>query len=101
MKRLLPFALVMLALGAAAILHLMKPEAVRAPVTIAAVAVETEILQSESVFLTVESQGTVEPRTRTNLVSEVSGTILSVSDKFVVGGKFETCLLYTSDAADE
>jgi len=89
MKRLLPFVLVMLALGAAAILHLMKPEAVRAPVTIAAVAVETEILQSESVFLTVESQGTVEPRTRTNLVSEVSGTILSVSDKFVVGGKFE------------
>ena len=36
----------------------------------------------------IESQGSVSPRTSTTLVSEVSGQIKSVSNKFVVGGFF-------------
>jgi len=38
--------------------------------------------------IVVASQGTVEPRTRTNLVSEVSGQVISVSPAFVAGGFF-------------
>jgi RND family efflux transporter MFP subunit len=38
--------------------------------------------------LLVYSQGSVEPRTETTLVAEVSGTIVSVSSAFVAGGFF-------------
>jgi len=37
----------------------------------------------------VQSQGTVRPRTETILSAEVSGTITSISAKFVAGGVFE------------
>ena len=115
MKRIIPFALILGALAMAVALHLAKPKPTRAEITLASVAVQTQNLQSETVFLQVNSQGNVTPRTRTSLVSEVSGTVLEVSEKFVVGGKFsrgdilleidptdyKVCLLYTSDAADE
>jgi RND family efflux transporter MFP subunit len=44
---------------------------------------------SETVSLTVQSQGTVRPRTETILGSEVSGAIINVSPKFIAGGVFE------------
>ena len=88
MRRIIPFALILGALAMAVALHLAKPKPTRAEVTLASVAVQTQNLQSETVFLQVNSQGNVTPRTRTSLVSEVSGTVLEVSDKFVVGGKF-------------
>ena len=40
-------------------------------------------------MLSVESQGTVEPRTSSLLTSEVSGRVLKVSPQFVVGGVFK------------
>ena len=88
MKRIIPFALILGALAMAVALHLAKPKPTRAEITLASVAVQTQNLQSETVFLQVNSQGNVTPRTRTSLVSEVSGTVLEVSEKFVVGGKF-------------
>ena len=47
-----------------------------------------EVSRSNIIF-EIESQGSVNPRTETTLVSEVSGQIKSVSDKFVVGGFFK------------
>ena len=52
-------------------------------------AVKTQILNRTEVTLSVESQGTVRPRTRTTLISEVSGTVLEVSDYYIVGGSFD------------
>ena len=46
--------------------------------------------QMQDAYLSVSSQGTVEPRTRTNIVSEVAGRVLEVSDAFVAGGFFRT-----------
>lgn len=37
----------------------------------------------------IQAQGTVRPKTRTTLVSEVSGQIVSMSDAFIAGGLFE------------
>ena len=88
MKRIIPFALILGALAMAVALHLAKPKPTRAEITLASVAVQTQNIQAETVFLQVNSQGNVTPRTRTSLVSEVSGTVLEVSEKFVVGGKF-------------
>jgi len=38
---------------------------------------------------TIEAQGTVQPKTRTTVVSEVSGPIVWMSDAFIAGGLFE------------
>lgn len=53
-----------------------------------AMLVEVLPIVTESLVFTVESQGTVRPRTVTTLVAEVSGKITSVSPNYVVGGFF-------------
>jgi RND family efflux transporter MFP subunit len=53
-----------------------------------AVLVDTITAEVTSLNFTVNSQGTVRPRTETTLVSEVSGTIVSVTSEFVAGGFF-------------
>ena len=59
-------------------MFLSQPEPVKAAAPEAALAVKTQILKSTSVTLEVQSQGTVQPRTRTSLISEVSGAVLEV-----------------------
>lgn len=51
--------------------------------------VETVTVSPESLTYSVDSQGTVEPRTETTLVPEVAGKIVSVSPVFVAGGFFQ------------
>ncbi len=102
MKRVItPFLIVAAAGAVTAILVLSRPAPeIKAPeerVTL----VEVETARSQDMVFTVDSQGTVEPRTQTTLVAEVSGRVLSVSDKFVVGGFFrEGELLLSLDSAD-
>ena len=86
------FAPVLLVLGALLVVFLMdmfKAQPTKAEVPEAALAVKTQILNRTEVTLSVDSQGTVRPRTRTTLISEVSGTVLEVSDQFIVGGTFK------------
>lgn len=51
--------------------------------------VEVMELETMTANFTVSTQGTVLPRTETLLSAEVSGTIVTLSDKFVAGGVFE------------
>lgn len=51
--------------------------------------VRVHTVEVGEVQLTVHSQGTVAPRTESQLVPEVSGRVLRVSPAFVVGGFFE------------
>jgi len=51
--------------------------------------VEVFSVSSGTVVFEIESQGSISPRTETTLVSEVSGQIKNVSEKFVVGGFFK------------
>ena len=53
-----------------------------------AVLVDTIEAEVVSLNFSVNSQGTVRPRTETTLVSEVSGKIVSVAPEFVAGGFF-------------
>jgi membrane fusion protein, multidrug efflux system len=88
-KLLLPIGV----LATAAIISIVITAARPAPLKLespdTALAVKTLVLNASSAQLHVESQGTVLPRTRTKLISEVSGAVLSVSSEFVVGGTFE------------
>jgi len=52
--------------------------------------VDVIVLQDMTTNFEVSSQGTVMPRTETALSAEVSGTITSISPKFVAGGVFDT-----------
>jgi RND family efflux transporter MFP subunit len=71
-------------------MNVLKPDTPKAPQPEAAIAVKTIIANQAQLEMRVESQGVVVPRTRTSLISEVSGAVLELSDAFVVGGTFET-----------
>ena len=51
--------------------------------------VETMVLENMTANFQVMSQGTVRPRTETVLSAEISGTITSISPKFIAGGVFD------------
>jgi len=87
-RKLLPLAIVGVAVVISIAMNLLKPAPIKAAAPDTAVAVKTLILQRTQAVLSVESQGTVAARTRTSLVSEVSGRVLQVSPNFVVGGTF-------------
>lgn len=50
--------------------------------------VELIVLEVSTENFTIDSQGTVKPRTQTVVSSEVSGSVVSISPKFVAGGIF-------------
>ncbi len=89
MKKFAPVLLILGAIVLAILMSALKPEPLKAKEPEAALAVKTQTLSRTEVTLSVESQGTVRPRTRTTLISEVSGTVLEVSDHFIVGGSFD------------
>ena len=75
-------------LGAVGLVAL-RPQAVRVPVEPPALLVDVAVAQREPVTFEVYSQGVVTARTRTTLVSEVSGQIVEVAPAFVSGGFFQ------------
>ena len=89
LKKLLPFAIIIGAIAIAAMLRLARPEPEQNEPQQLAVVVETMPVSVQDAYITVSSQGTVEPRTQTNLVSEVAGQVVEVSPAFVAGGFFQ------------
>lgn len=88
-KVLLPFIFLFLAVAAVFIVLLSPPPtpprvATEAP----ALLVQVIPVQRESVRFTVTSQGTVTPRIRTTIVSEVTGHIVEVASSYESGGFF-------------
>ncbi|MBV1909082.1 MAG: efflux RND transporter periplasmic adaptor subunit [Kangiellaceae bacterium] len=65
-----------------------KPTPPKKPVVDTSPLVDVLPLKRQSVTFEVEAHGVIKPRTETTLVSEVSGVIQSVSEKFVAGGYF-------------
>lgn len=88
MKVLLPILILLAAGGATALLVVFKPEATEVAVERPIASVKVLTMQPESVQLTVRSQGTVLPRTESDLSAEVSGRIIEVADAFRAGGSF-------------
>lgn len=83
--KLLPIAMVMLAVATAYLMISAKPEIKPRPPTPAAPLVEVMIVKRESAQALVYSQGTIEASRKTKIVSEVSGRITWVSEKFKNG----------------
>ena len=81
---------VLASLFLAVMMNVLQPDAEKASEPEAAIAVKTAIVNRAQLAMHVESQGIVAPRTRTRIISEVSGLVLDVADAFVVGGTFKT-----------
>jgi len=87
-KKILPLLIIIVAIAIAVMLRMVRPEAEQNEPQQLVVAVDAITVRVQDAAITVSSQGTVEPRTSTNLVSEVSGQVVSVSPAFVAGGFF-------------
>jgi len=86
-------------LAGAMIIFKEQPESTAVAERVAAVEIMTA--RSADITFTIASQGTVTPRTETTIVSEVSGKVISVSEKLVAGGYFNQGeVLLTIDSAD-
>ena len=85
-KKLLPIAIIAVSLLVALGLLKSRAPAEQSDPVQAAVLVEVVPVVQQDARITVASQGTVEPRTRTSLVSEVAGRVVEVSPDFVAGG---------------
>lgn len=86
---LTPFAIIFAALIVLMVLGSVAPKPAKKPISVRAPLVEVAELSPSTVQFAITSQGSVMPRTETNLISEVSGMVTDVSDKFVVGGFFK------------
>lgn len=85
MKKLLPVLIIGVAVALTTLLIVNRPRPeVKAPeerVTL----VEVLVAKPQDMPFSVASQGTVEPRTQTTVVAEVSGRVVAVADNYVVG----------------
>ncbi len=86
---LMPFAIILFASAILLVLQILAPKPAKKPLKIKAPLVNVMPLQAQNITFSISSQGSVEPRTKTTLISEVSGMVTSVSDKFQVGGFFK------------
>ena len=86
---LMPFFIIFVAIFLFVIVQSLAPNPVKKPVIIKAPLVNVIKIKREDITFKVNSQGSVFPRTETAMISEVSGMIVNVSDKFKVGGYFK------------
>ena len=86
---LMPIAIIFGSLLILILLSILAEKPVKKPVVVKAPLVEVIILTPQQVTFEIQSQGSIRPRTQTNIISEVSGQVVSVSAKFKVGGYFE------------
>jgi RND family efflux transporter MFP subunit len=86
--KLLPLIVIIVAFVIAWLMSLTKPDSLELESPNREVAVKTVVIQKSQVQLKVKSQGTVQPLTRTMLVSEVSGIVMALAPQFEVGGTF-------------
>lgn len=68
---------------------LLKPNPQpRAPKPIAQIQTKVVLAQPQTMAVNVSAQGSVEPRRQIDVVSQVAGSLVNVSDQFVSGGFF-------------
>ena len=80
--------MVLAGIGIAAGLSQLKPEAPKRDDVSLDLLVEVLPLRVHTEMFPLHSQGTVRPRTQTVLSAEISGSVVSISPKFVAGGVF-------------
>jgi multidrug resistance efflux pump len=88
-KVLLTLAVLVTAVAAAASILMTRPQPERLQPAEAVSAIRAITVVEEPLTLTVQSEGTVVPKTTTELIPEVSGKIQWRSPNLVVGGYFK------------
>ena len=93
LKKLGKYAIPLIVIGVgifgARMMIAARPEPPKVAIKPPAVLVEVATAARQAVTFTVQSQGSISPRTRTTLVAEVSGQIVEVAPAFVAGGFFK------------
>ena len=84
----LPPALIVASIIVVAILASNRPEPPERESVETAMLVDTIEAEPAGDHFVVDAQGTVQPRTQTTIVPEVSGKVTQISDQFVAGGFF-------------
>lgn len=85
---LTPIAIIVFSIFILIIVSILAPKPVKKSIEVKPPLVYVENIERKDITFSVESQGTVMPRTETIIISEVSGMITKVSNKFKVGGFF-------------
>ena len=78
-----------LSIVVAVILFALRPAPEQQDVEQHSLIIDVAIAAKQALTINVSSQGTVQPRTETSLVTEVSGQVMDVSPKFENGGLVE------------
>jgi RND family efflux transporter MFP subunit len=84
----LPPLLIIASIGVVVFLVFNRPEPPEREPVETAMLVDTITAEKAGDHFIVEAQGTVQPRTQTTLVPEVSGKVTQISEVFVAGGFF-------------
>lgn len=89
-KKLLPIIVLSALLLAAYVVTSNPPTAKRGrPSSAPQLSVQVQKLTRSDLAITIDSYGTIQPRTQSKLLPQVSGQIISISAKFRAGGFFE------------
>jgi RND family efflux transporter MFP subunit len=97
----LPLIVIIFGFGLAAALIATGPRLEQKPVESLAPLVRVEMVSLARIQMTTTTHGTVEPRTESELIPEVSGRITTISDAMVSGGFFrQGQLLLSIDRLD-
>jgi len=88
-RKLLIASIGLIAVGLMVLMMQLKPEPGKKDKEDIKVLVDVMRLEESTAVFEIRSQGTVQPRTQTVLSAEVSGSIVSISPKFVAGGVFQ------------
>ena len=99
-KVLYPILVLAIGLGLAVLIGTSEPEIVPEPYERMAPTVRVKKVQAAAEYLSISSQGTVQPRSQSELIPEVSGRVVWISDALVGGGAFaqDDVLLRIDDA---
>ncbi|MCP4465892.1 MAG: efflux RND transporter periplasmic adaptor subunit [Halieaceae bacterium] len=88
-KLLYPFLLLLSGFLAAYLISISKPEVVPQPYEPIVPTVRVVPAKESSEYLGINSQGTVQPRSQSELIPEVSGRVTWISPSLVNGGSFK------------
>ena len=100
-KAIITIAVLLAAVAAAAGIIMSRPMPEHLTVSETTSAIRAMTVVKESLRLKIRSEGTVTPKTQTNVIPEIKGRVTWISPNLVVGGYFQAGdLLVTIDAAD-
>ena len=87
-KALYPLLVLIVGFALAALLVANKPSVVSEPYEPLVTTIRVLEVKSKTEYLSIYSQGTVQPRTESELIPEVSGRVIWISPSLVNGGSF-------------